>query len=116
MKGRRVTPFVSLLLVSSLSLAPLLLAQNPRSSNPPPRQQAPQTSSQASNQTDTRTFSGKITKSNGKYVLEDPASKTPMVLDDQKAAKKYDGKAVIVTGSLDTATNTIHVQKIEAAA
>ena len=116
MKGRCVTPFVSLLLVSSLSLAPLLLAQNPRSSNPPPRQQAPQTSSQASNQTDTRTFSGKITKSNGKYVLEDPASKTPMVLDDQKAAKKYDGKAVIITGSLDTATNTIHVQKIEAAA
>ena len=116
MKGRCVTPFVSLLLVSSLSLAPLLLAQNPRSSNPPPRQQAPQTSSQASNQTDTRTFSGKITKSNGKYVLEDPASKTPMVLDDQKAAKKYDGKAVIVTGSLETATNTLHVQKIEAAA
>ena len=39
-----------------------------------------------------------------------------MALDDQKAAKKYDGKAVIVTGSLDTATTTIHVQKIEAAA
>lgn len=116
MKGRPVTPFASLLLVSSLSLAPLLLAQNPRSSNPPPRQQAPQTSSQASNQTDTRTFSGKIAKNNGKYVLEDLASKTPFALDDQKAAKKYDGKSVIVTGSLDTSTNTIHVQKIEAAA
>ena len=115
MTGRRVTPFASLLLVSSLSLAPLLLAQNPRSS-PPPRQQAPQTSSQASNQTDTRTFSGTITKSNGKYVLEDPASRTPFALDDQKAAKKYDGKSVIITGFLDTSTNTIHVQKIEAAA
>ena len=115
MKGRRVTPFASLLLVSSLSLAPLLVAQSPRSS-PPPRQQAPQTSPQASNQTDTRTFSGKITKSNGKYVLEDLASRTPFALDDQKAAKKYDGKSVIVTGFLDTSTNTIHVQKIEAAA
>jgi hypothetical protein len=115
MKGRLVTSFASLLLISSLPLAPVLLAQNPRSSYPP-QQQAKQTSSQASNQTDTRTFSGKITKSNGKYVLEDLASKTPFGLDDQKAAKKYDGKSVIVTGSLDTATNTIHIQKIEAAA
>jgi len=72
-------------------------------------------SSQADNP-DMRTFSGKITKSNGKYVLEDLASKTPFALDDQKTAKKYDGKSVIVTGSLDTSTNTIHVQKIEAAA
>ena len=116
MKGRRVTPFASLLLVSSLSLAPLLLAQNPRSSPPPTRQQGPQTSSVASKQTDTRTFSGKITKSNGKYVLEDLASRTPFALADQKTAKKYDGRSVIVTGSLDTSTNTIHVQKIEAAA
>ena len=114
MKGRRVTPFVSLLLISSLSLAPLLLAQNPRSS--PPRQTAQQTSPEAANQTDARTFSGKIARSNGKYVLEEPASKTPFALDDQKTAKKYDGKSVIVTGSLDTSTNTIHVQKIEAAA
>jgi hypothetical protein len=58
----------------------------------------------------------KITKSNGKYVLEDLASKTPFALDDQKAAKRYDGGSVIVTGSWDTSTNTTHVQKIEAAA
>lgn len=63
-----------------------------------------------------RTFSGKITKSNGKYVLEDPASKTPFALDDQKTAKKYDGKSVVVTGFLDTSTNTIHVRKIESTA
>jgi hypothetical protein len=115
MKGRRVTPFASLVLISSLPLAPLLLAQNPRSSNPP-RQPVPQMSSQANDQADVRTFSGKITKNNGKYVLEDLASKTPFALDDQKAAKKYDGKSVVVTGSLDTSTNTIHVRKIEAAA
>jgi len=48
--------------------------------------------------------------------LEDLASKTPFALDDQKTAKKYDGKSVVVTGSLDTSTNTIHVRKIEAAA
>ena len=115
MKGRCVTPFASLLLISSLSVVPLLLAQNPRSPSPP-KQPATQMSSQASNQTDTRTFSGKIIKSNGKYVLEDLASKTPFALDDQKTAQKYDGKSVIVTGSLNASTNTIHVQKIEEAA
>jgi len=115
MKGRRVTLFASLLLISSLSVVPLLLAQNPRSLSPP-KQPATQMSSQASNQTDTRTFSGKIIKSNGKYVLEDLPSKTPFALDDQKTAQKYDGKSVIVTGSLNASTNTIHVQKIEEAA
>jgi hypothetical protein len=65
---------------------------------------------------DVRTFSGKIAKANGKYVLEDPSAKTPFALDDQKAAKKYEGKSVVVTGSLDDSSNTIHVQKIEAAA
>jgi hypothetical protein len=63
-----------------------------------------------------RTFAGKITKSAGKYILEDPSSKTSFSLDDQKTAKKYDGKSVVITGSLDTTSNTIHVQKIEAAA
>ena len=65
---------------------------------------------------DVRTFSGKIEKANGKYVLEDPSAKTPFAIDDQKAAKKYEGKSVVITGSLDDSSNTIHVQKIEAAA
>jgi hypothetical protein len=36
-------------------------------------------------------------------------------LDHTKAARKYEGKDVLVTGTLDAANNTIHVQKIEAA-
>lgn len=115
MKGKRVTPFASLVLISSLPLAGSLLAQDRRPPYPP-QQQAETTPAQTSNNADVRTFSGKISKSNGEYVLEDPASKTPFALDDQKAAKKYDGKSVVVTGSLDTSTNTIHVQKIEATA
>ena len=33
-------------------------------------------------------------------------------LDDQDSAKKYEGKQVKVTGTLETASNTIHVTKI----
>jgi len=54
--------------------------------------------------------------SNGKYVLEDPSIKHSYYLDDAKAAKKFDGKMVVVTGTLDNSGYTIHVQKIEAAA
>lgn len=62
-----------------------------------------------------KTFSGKISMSKGKYVLEDAASNTSYVLDNQKKAKQFDGKAVMITGTLDTNKNTIHVRKIEAA-
>jgi Protein of unknown function (DUF5818) len=115
MKGKPVTPFASLLLISSLPLAGSLLAQDRRPAYPP-QQQAPYTPAQATNQADVKTFAGKISKNNGKYVLEDPGSKTRFALDDQKTARKYDGKSVVVTGSLDESSNTIHVQKIEAAA
>lgn len=115
MNRKCVTLFPSLLLVSALPLAGTLLAQTPRPTSPPPHQ-ASEMQPAHSNQTDVRTFSGKIAKANGKYVLEDPSAKTPFALDDQKTAKKYEGKAVVVTGRLDDSNNTIHVQKIEAAA
>ena len=63
-----------------------------------------------------KTFSGKISMSNGKYVLEDSTSKMSYVLDNQKKAKQFEGKSVMVTGTLDTNKNMIHVKKIEAAA
>ena len=61
-------------------------------------------------------FSGKIKKANGKYTLQDSTGKMVYVLDDQKTAKIYEGKVVMVTGTLDETNNIIHVQKIEAAA
>ena len=63
-----------------------------------------------------KTFAGKITKSNGKYVLEDPSVSSSYFLDDVKSARKFEGKNVVVTGTLDAANRTIHVQKIESAA
>jgi Protein of unknown function (DUF5818) len=80
----------------------------------PPQQTTPQQSQD--NRADVRMFAGKISKSGGKYVLEDASAKIAFSLDDQQAAKKYEGKSVVVTGSLDTANNIIHVQKIEEAA
>jgi len=70
----------------------------------------PTTMTQAS---DARTFTGKIAKADGKYVLRDTASKTTYMLDDQEKAKDFEGKSVKVTGMLDTQSNTIRVAAIE---
>lgn len=67
-------------------------------------------------ETNSQMFSGKITKANGKYILRDSKAKTAYILDDQDTAKAYEGKVVMVTGTLDQENNLIHVQKIEAAA
>jgi hypothetical protein len=109
-----VSSFASFLLISALLLAGVALAQEPRPADPPQQSTAQQT--QDSNQADVRTFAGKISKAGGKYVPQDPSSNTAFSLDDQKTAKRYDGKSVVVTGSLDAASNMIRVQKIEAAA
>ena len=50
---------------------------------------------------------------NGKYVLYD--GKDVYALSDQKTPAKFAAKKVSVTGTLDPATRTIKVEKIEAA-
>ncbi len=59
------------------------------------------------------TFSGKITKEDGKLVLKDPVTKVSYKLDDQTQAKQYVGKSVKVSGKLDMNSNTIQVDSIE---
>lgn len=54
-------------------------------------------------------------KMGGKYVLYDSATKTVYQLDDQNKPKEFAGQAVRVNGSLDTASNTIHVESVKAA-
>jgi hypothetical protein len=68
------------------------------------------------NESQPKMFTGKITKANGKYVLQEATGGTSYQLDDQTNAKKYSGKSVLITGTLDASTNTIRVQKIEASA
>ena len=62
---------------------------------------------------DTQTFTGKIAKAGGRYVLKDMTNKMTYLLDDQDKAKQFEGKSVKVTGMLDTATNTIRIAAIE---
>jgi hypothetical protein len=47
----------------------------------------------------------------GSFVLS--AKKNAYRLDDQDQAQKFAGQKVIVSGTLDSKTNTIHVVKIE---
>jgi hypothetical protein len=86
-----------------------------RSSFYPPGSKWRQDQTRPESESQAKTFTGKITKSNGKYMLEDTTG-TSYQLDDQKNAQKYSGKSVLVTGTLDASSNTIRVQKIEAAA
>ena len=62
---------------------------------------------------DTKTFTGRIVKEDGKIVLKDPVTKVTYKLDDEAKAKQFLGKQVKVTGKLDTNTNTIQLDHIE---
>ena len=48
-----------------------------------------------------------------KYVLYDGATKTAYELDDQKKPATFAGEKVTVTGTLNSATKTIHVIDIK---
>ena len=62
--------------------------------------------------TKTRPFMGTVVHENGGYFLR--AGDLEYKLDDQTEARRYEGRSVKVTGSLEKQSNTIHVQKIEA--
>jgi hypothetical protein len=81
----------------------------------------PQQGQQQEAQPQVKTYAGKIMKlQNGNYALITGQSAQGQAaghfLDNQDEAKKYEGKQVTVTGTLEMASNTIHVTKIEAAA
>jgi hypothetical protein len=62
----------------------------------------------------TQTFAGTIMKSGNQYVLK-TADNVTYQLDDQARAKKYEGKQVQVTGSLDETSGTIRVEEMKTA-
>lgn len=67
-----------------------------------------------------QTYAGIIEKlQNGKFALVTGKNAQGQLsghfLDDQPDVQKYEGKKVRVTGTLDMASNTIHVSKIVAA-
>ena len=58
-------------------------------------------------------FSGTIIKKGDNFILSDSASKLAYVLDDAEKASEFVGKRVKVTGTVDVANNTIHVETIQ---
>jgi hypothetical protein len=52
-------------------------------------------------------------KAGGKYVLVDAANGTVYALDDQQKPAAFARQKVKITGALDQATQTIHVENIE---
>src|SRR5262249_6527503 len=64
---------------------------------------------------DAKSCSQACVKMGGKYVLYNAATKKTYQLDDQTKAEQLAGDKVRLTGTLDKATETIHVTEIEAA-
>ena len=54
-------------------------------------------------------------KAGGKFVLFDAATKTYHMLDNQTKPRPFAGQKVDITGTLNKASNTIHVTDIKAA-
>lgn len=111
------TKFPNLLLMLALAVGMCILQPrlNAQQDSPAAQQRQPDTASQTStmNQaSDPQTFSGKIAKAGGKYVLRDTADKGMYILDDQDKAKQFEGQEVKVSGTLDAQTKTIHVSSI----
>jgi hypothetical protein len=59
------------------------------------------------------TFFGTILKNGENFVLSDPATKSRYTLDNPKKASPYEGMTVKVTGTIEVASNLIHVETIE---
>jgi hypothetical protein len=57
-------------------------------------------------------YSGWIVREDGYYVLINTNSRLTYRLDNQRKAKRFAGRDVIVIGTLDTVRNVIHVSEI----
>lgn len=58
-------------------------------------------------------FKGKIMSQNGvRFILRDEQTDTWYHLDDQDKAGKFLGKTVLIKGTLDGASGTIHIESI----
>ncbi len=96
------------LMIQLASTGPMAVAQN----SPAPSSEETQKRQRDAEQVVT----GKIALTDdGRYILVDTAG-VPYRLDDQNAAKKFLGKKVRVSGTLDTSEKTIaiHVTEIKA--
>ena len=113
-------PMAVAVLAASVVSIPLFAQESgARTPAPEPETAQPQASQAQPDQSEApaqvQTFTGKIMKSQKGLVLKDDVSKVIYRLDDADKVKKYEGKMVKIMGTLDPATNMIHVTSIEAA-
>jgi hypothetical protein len=78
----------------------------------PQDQQAKPPADPHNQQTPTQSFTGKIMKDGGRYVLK-VSSNSTYQLETQGDVKQYENQDVKVIGNLDSTSNTIRVVKIE---
>lgn len=78
----------------------------------PQDQQAKPPADPHNQQTPTQSFTGKIVKDGGRYVLKVSSNRTYQ-LDAQGDVKQYENQDVKVIGNLDSTSNTIRIVKIE---
>jgi hypothetical protein len=117
MKRFQVIPLGCALMAGALSLVIPFIAAGQEPREAPDNQSSTQSRDNGQATAAENSFTGKITKgNNGKFMLEDASKSTAFILDNQKLAKKYQGKNVVVTGTLDQTNNILHVKKIELAA
>jgi hypothetical protein len=110
MRSIRLTTLGTVMLASALPVvgAVLVIVDHPRA----PRNSAPELM-QSQLHLDVRTLSGKITRKTGKFIFREDHFNVIYTLDDQRAAGKFFGKNVLLTGTVDAKTNVVHVHKIE---
>jgi len=122
---KKTNYFATAILATGLMCIPALAQTASTPSQDPSQQPAPTqpTQSQPSQASPTssdsmpqgQAFTGTIVKGSDGYMLQDDTNKTSYKLDNAKIAKKFNGKNVKVTGSLDSTSNTIHVTDVQAA-
>jgi hypothetical protein len=110
MRSIQLTTLGTVLLASALPVvgAVLVIVDHPRtvSHNVPELMQSEL-------HLDVRTLPGKISRKSGKFIFKEDRRGIVYSLDDQKEARNFSGKAVLVTGTIDSKVSLLHVHKIE---
>ena len=111
MKSIQLTTLGTVLLASALPVvgAVLVIVDHPRATS----RNAPELV-QSQLHLDVRTLAGKISRKGGRFVFREDHRGLVYLLDNQWAAKKFSGKSILLTGTVDVRTNTVRIHKIEA--
>jgi hypothetical protein len=102
-------------LTLTLSVATMssLFAQNAQPAPDSPQSAQSSQAQPAAQDQAAKEFTGTIVKHGSTLMLKDSSANVSYKVDDDSKVKDYVGKQVKVTGTLDAASNVIHVDSIE---